>query len=774
MLVKEETKTYLVIESWEEALAAIADIKEYFRVIREFNETAPADQVKKTRLGFDLETYNESGAKHVPNPFPNKDNVRDGRIRLMQLGLEPSICDRQYLIDFKTIHENDFPEMDIFEYYIMFGEALRELLESVTLVGQYLQYDLEFTIGYLDVLPLSILDTQKASQVLTAGDKLSHKLGDLYRLYIPFTNFKELTGKTFDEYYDFKIANQESAWGDPLVEDQYQYAADDVRLIFTLLDCMCEYVDEFIEKHERKNKKGCSIINVIKLECSIVPVFALMELYGIKYNADRLQNEIVPLLTGIKAAAEKEVGEHFNQVVTKNNRWCPFFTGKGKGEIRVTDRREAAVLGKFRKTWEETEVINIGSHVQIKTQMEKAGLPVPDAQYETLIKYRDKHPAILPLLTWKKAEKILNTYTLSMLDFICGDGRIRPRWHQIGNDEITVDTGRSACSGPNMQNQPSRGMLAGRKIIEIIRGLYEAEEGYDLVAADVSNMEVRLMAQRTKDPILLSTFNEGKDMHSITAKEALGLDYYPDDTDPLRKLGKLLFLAWQYRAGAERMCASVRKDSEGEFDFTVDDMAIKKARLDELYVGVKELFDITRGKVNQIFEGVKTLARWASKKPGIRPRMYVEQTPYGRQRSWHLKPEHEKFIDSPSAGVLDKNYLVRQRDGRQGTFGNMFSGRQWSIATEAFNFGNQGSAADVIKIAMFKVFMAFIENGLSHRDARILLQVHDELVVECKKEHTELVKQILHDQMKEAGEMFITEVPVVISVKSGRTWADTK
>ena len=318
---------------------------------------------------------------------------------------------------------------------------------------------------------------------------------------------------------------------------------------------------------------------------------------------------------------------------------------------------------------------------------------------EVLEKLAGEHEIIDKLLEYRMWTKLKSTYLDGMEGLIHqGDGRI----HTTFNQTVTV-TGRLSSSEPNLQNIPIR-TDAGRRI----RRLFIPGEGYDcLVAADYSQIELRILAHISGDDTMQEAFRHNQDIHTRTAAEVFAVPM-EQVTSEMRSRAKAVNFGIVYGIsdyGLSRDIGVSRKEAAHYIEHYF-------AR----YPGVKKFMD-------QVVEEAHSTG-------------YVA-TLFGRRR----------FLTD----INSSNYNLRS-----------FAERT------AMNTPIQGTAADVIKKAMIDVNQALKRKGLC---SRLLLQVHDELVLEVKRNELETVTSLVKNAMEQAVSL---HVPLIADVKCGFNWAETK
>lgn len=354
------------------------------------------------------------------------------------------------------------------------------------------------------------------------------------------------------------------------------------------------------------------------------------------------------------------------------------------------------------------ETFNIGSPMQLSHVLfDVMGLPTKGLKktkrgyYSTNAKVlsdlaRD-HEIVRLILDWREKSKIKSTYLDTLGPLRRGDGRV----HTTYNQTITA-TGRLSSSDPNLQNIPTRSEL-GRTV----KTAFSAGEGSVFLAADYSQIELRLLAHLSGDEHLVRAFNEGEDFHAETAARVFGVPV-SEVTPDLRSRAKAVNFGIVYGQQAYGLSQSLHI-SMAEARDMID-------RYYEAYPGVRTFLD-------------NVVAR--AKQTG-----YAE-TMYGRRR--HI-PE-----------LKAKNPQLRGFGERT-----------------AMNHPMQGTAADIIKIAMARVSRRLEEEGFA---AHMILQVHDELDFECPVDEVERLTTMVRDVMEHVVDL---RVPLIAEASTGITWADAK
>ncbi len=348
---------------------------------------------------------------------------------------------------------------------------------------------------------------------------------------------------------------------------------------------------------------------------------------------------------------------------------------------------------------------NINSPKQLgEVLFEKMGLQpskktkgkAPSTAIDVLEELALVHDAPRRVLEYRQLAKLKNTYVDALPRLIDpATGRLHTHLNQAG-----AATGRLSSSNPNLQNIPIRTEL-GREM----RAAFVAEKGFRLVAADYSQIELRLLAHLSEDPLLIEAFRRGDDIHELTAAAVFGVP--PDQQTPEhRRRAKAVNYGIVYGLSAFGLSQQLGISQTEAQEFI--DQYFKR------YQGVRKFIDTTLEEVRRSGE-VRTF--------------------FGRLR---------RIPD-----INGKNWNLRQ-----------FAERT------AVNTPLQGGAADLIKLAMLGVDRALRESKLR---ARMILQVHDELILEVPQEEVAETAQLVRERMERAHEFL---VPIVAEVSAGENWRD--
>jgi len=314
---------------------------------------------------------------------------------------------------------------------------------------------------------------------------------------------------------------------------------------------------------------------------------------------------------------------------------------------------------------------------------------------------RGKHEIVDLILEQRQLSKLVSTYVDALPNMVnARTGRLHTSFNQTG-----AETGRISSNSPNLQNIPVRTDL-GREI----RRAFIADEGCQLLSADYSQVELRILAHISEDEYLLAAFARGEDIHASAAAKVYGVSLAQVTKDQ-RAVAKMMNFATSYGVsafGLSQRTGLSRSDAEQFME-----------RYFATYPGVRRYLDAT--------------------KAFAREHGYVE-TLLGRRRYFPV-------LRTTDPG--NRAYVIRQAAERA-----------------AINHPIQGTAADIIKMAMIRLFAEL--NARGHR-ARITLQVHDELVLEVPDGELLAVSRLVKDTMESA---YVLKAPLKVDVESGPNWLE--
>jgi DNA polymerase-1 len=444
----------------------------------------------------------------------------------------------------------------------------------------------------------------------------------------------------------------------------------DAYLAFQLVPKLRAELEQYPELHRL----------LLEVEQPLEPVLAEMENQGIRIDQDYLRRFSKTLeqdLVGIEQRAYEAAGEKFS-------------LGSPKQLSDLLFNK----LGLDRK----------------KSRKIKTGYSTDAA---TLEKLQGDHPVVDAIVEYRTLTKLKSTYVDALPELVhVSTGRV----HTDFNQAIT-STGRLSSSNPNLQNIPIRTAFSRQ-----IRAAFVPEPGWLLVAADYSQIELRILAHLSQEPVLLETYQNGRDIHTLTAQL---LFQKSEISSEERRLAKVINFGVIYGMGAQRFAR--------ESGFKASDARVFIERFNQEY--------------SQVFAYLQQMQRLALGQG------YVT-TIKGRRRYFNFGSDSLKRLrgNDPGKIELEKIKLRDQYDAQ--------------LLRAAANAPIQGSSADIIKIAMVK-----LHEVLQGKRAHLLLQVHDELVFEIHPEEWQALQPQIKSAMESAVEL---SVPLLVEMRSGQNWMDAK
>jgi DNA polymerase-1 len=521
--------------------------------------------------------------------------------------------------------------------------ALKPLLESKThkKVGQHIKYDMNVLSRYDIAVQGVAFDTMLESYVFNStGGR--HDMDSLALRYLGHqtTHYEDIAGKGAKQILFSQVA----------IEDAGHYAAEDADITFRL------------HQHLWPKIRDEPILDGVlsKLEIPLIPVLARMEQTGVLVDGRLLQQqstELAKRMLELVDQAHEEAGQPFN----------------------------------------------LGSPKQLQQIMfEKLGLPIirktpkgqPSTAEDVLQELAGNYKLPKLILEHRSVSKLKSTYTDKLpLQINPHTGRVHTSYHQA-----VAATGRLSSSNPNLQNIPIR-TAQGRKI----RQAFTAPPGNLVLAADYSQIELRIMAHLSGDEGLSKAFHDGIDVHSATAGEVFGVQYGQVSTDQ-RRAAKAINFGLMYGMSA---------------------------------FGLARQLDIGRGEAQEYMD------TYFSRYPGVQS--FMQETRELAREQGYVETLFGRRLYLPE--INTSNMMRRQGAERA-----------------AINAPMQGTAADIIKIAMIKV-----DHWLqsSQVGARMIMQVHDELVLEVEEGQIELVREAIIEHMSQAAQL---SVPLVVDAGYGPDW----
>lgn len=524
--------------------------------------------------------------------------------------------------------------------------ALKPLLEdpAKAKVGQNAKYDINILANGSPAIEMRgvAYDTMLESYVLTST-ATRHDMDSLAQKYLDHTTiaFEDIAGKGAKQL-TFNQINLDKAG---------PYAAEDADITLRLHHAL-----------QARLAQTPSVQPVLMdIEMPLVPVLARIERQGALVDAELLKvqsGELGVKMAELELRAYELAGETFN-----------LGSPKQLGTI-LYDKLGMPVLSKTAKGQPSTAEA-------VLDELALQGYPLP----EVLMQYRS-------------LSKLKSTYTDKL------PGQINPRTGRIHTSyqQAVAATGRLSSSDPNLQNIPIR-TAEGRRI----RQAFIASPGYKLLAADYSQIELRIMAHLAKDEGLLHAFRNDLDVHRATAAEVFGVALEDVTTDQ-RRSAKAINFGLIYGMSAFGLAKQIGVDRKQSQDY---------------------------------------IDRYFARYPGVLA--YMERTRAQAAEQGFVETLFGRRLYLPDINA--KNPALRK--GAERT---------------AINAPMQGTAADIIKRAMVKVDNWLSESGL---DARVILQVHDELVLEVREDLVQQVKDEIRQHMSQAAQL---DVPLLVEAGVGANW----
>lgn len=541
-------------------------------------------------------------------------------------------------------------------YYVSFPEDQEEtknILEEfkpffkselIEKIGHNLKYDIKVLSNYDMPVNGKLFDTMIAHYLINPD--MRHNMDVLAETYLNYqpVSITELIGK--------KGKNQLSMRVVPIA-DQTEYAVEDSDITFQL------------KEHFTKELKSGNVTKLFNdVELPLVSVLTAMEIEGINLNTSFLKELSIDLTTDIKRLEQNiynQAGEEFN--IASPKQLGPILFDK----LKLVDKPKKTKTGQY-------------------------------STAEEVLSYLAKdHQIVADILEYRQYKKLQSTYVDAL------PNEINPKTGRIHTvyAQAVAATGRLSSNNPNLQNIPIR-TERGR---QVRRAFVPKNENYVLLAADYSQIELRIIAALSQEETMIQAFQNGEDIHASTAAKVFNVPI-DEVTREQRSNAKTVNFGIIYGVsafGLSNQTSLTRKES-------------------------KELIDL-------YYQTYPKLRSYMSKQVDFaRENGYVETV---LQRRRYLKD------------INSRNAIVRGAAERN-----------------AVNAPIQGSAADIIKLAMIEIHKRFKEENFK---SRMLLQVHDELVFDAHKDELELIQPIIKYEMENA---FALNVPLEVEMGIGQNWLE--
>lgn len=512
--------------------------------------------------------------------------------------------------------------------------------ENIEKVGQNIKYDINVLSTYGVAVKGKLFDTMIAHYLIQPD--MRHNMDLLAEAYLGYkpVSIETLIGKKGKKQLSMRDIPQEQI---------VDYACEDA-------DITLQLKNEFEPKMNETLKKLMDDI-----ETPLIPVLAAMEKEGIKLDVDAL------------AKFSEELGESIANLTTQ-------IIELAGEEFNIDSPKQLGVV-----LFENMEIIE-------KPKKTKTG------QYSTsedvLSKISNKHEIVPLILEYRSLKKLKSTYVDALPELVMEDGKIHTSYMQT-----VAATGRLSSNNPNLQNIPIR-TEKGR---EIRKAFIPRNDDYTLLAADYSQIELRIIAALSEDENMQEAFIKGEDIHTATAAKVFGVSNKEVDRE-MRSKAKAVNFGIIYGVSA---------------------------------FGLSQNLNISRGEAKEIID------------------TYFEKY-----------PKLKAYMDNSVVSAKEKGYVetIMQRRRILKDINSNNAVVRGHAERNAVNAPIQGSAADIIKIAMINIHEEFEKQQFK---SRMLLQVHDELVFDVYKPELETIKPIVKEKMEQAVKL---AVPLDVEMNDAENW----
>lgn len=516
--------------------------------------------------------------------------------------------------------------------------------EKIEKIGQNLKYDIKVLSNYNMPVKGHIFDTMIAHYLINPD--MRHNMDVLAETYLNYTpvSIETLIGK--------KGKNQRSMRTVAL-EEQTEYAVEDADITLQLKN---------IFEQELPNRNAKKLFE--EIEAPLVKVLADMEIEGINLD-EKFLHSLTKDLNNDILRLEKDIfeqaGEEFNLASPKQ--LGPILFDK----LKLVDKPKKTKTGQY-------------------------------STAEDVLSYLAKdHPIVANILQWRQLNKLKSTYVDALPNEV---NKKTNRIHTVYSQAVAA-TGRLSSNNPNLQNIPIR-TERGR---QVRKAFIPRDENYILLAADYSQIELRIIAALSEEDNMIKAFQEGQDIHASTAAQVFKI--------PIEEVTR------EQRSNAKTVNFGI---IYGVSAFGLSNQTtLSRSEAKEL--------------IETYYETYPKLKAYMSKQVHFAQDNGYVETVLGRRR--YLKD------------INSRNQVVRSAAERN-----------------AVNAPIQGSAADIIKIAMINIHQKLKEGNFK---TKMLLQVHDELVFDAHKDEIDTVKEMIKSEMENAYKM---SVPLDVEVGTGNNWLE--
>ena len=548
-----------------------------------------------------------------------------------------------------------------------------DLEEFFSVKRYWIAHNAVFDLGWLQEHELhpegQVLCTMLASRILTNGlPNLKHGLQHVVKRYLKLEISKE---------------EQKSDWSADLTPSQLEYAAYDVYLLTQL------------DGHINQRMAEGNLHKAWFLECAALPTMAQLWRTGLPFDKQALEGLHEDL-----AKDHVRLGDAFIETLDealpayKKLPRDPDGTfnlrSKPEGSIRAGTKKEAGFNLNSPK-----QLLDIFTTLLDRQPVDNNGKP--SASRAALREYAGDHKVVAEYLAWKRVEK-RRQMVEALLKHLASNGFIKASYMQLG-----ADTGRMSCIGPNLQQIPRDSRF---------RACVKAPDGWKLVVADYAQMELRLAAWEAQDELMIQAFQQGLDLHTVTAMQIYGVTE-DEVTKDMRQISKSANFGLLYGSGAR----GLRNYAAG--------MGI---RMDLFEAGE------IRSKFHAAYKGISR---------------------------WQRENAAQANFNRTDAAIRIRNSGLRR-----------FLPGDYNSLTVRCNTPIQGAGAAVLKRTLGKLWPLLKADG--EEVVRIAGVVHDEVILFVREEHADVWCQQLAAIMQDAEAEWLGDVPPLAEAKAADSWVDAK
>lgn len=637
----------------------------------------------------------------------------------------------------------DTRSMD-YETLMLIGSILSPLFDgTIEVVGLNIKFDLSFLYSHLAITAHRVFDVMVAEQVIRGlGMSGARALGISFGMEGITQRYNLTVSK--EERSWFIDLDQRDEWNTPFPTEQIDYMVQDVVVLNPIRMEQVKQISRF------------GLMQCVDLEMRAIPAIVGMEVMGVYIDQE---NWRVVIERTKKEAAElegkvlEEIQGHVLAVRTErfDALFVPWSEWKSDRDWAMALAREEyidkhlegwgeerkAILKRFRefeprRPVRDTSLVNVGSAAQIKDALNHMSLMLigsdqpllfDSVSSDVLQEYEDAFPIISLIMEHRKANKLVSSFGESLLSKIHPDtGRLYASYHQIG-----ADTGRMSSHDPNFQQIPGSGIGAQ------LRECVVAKHTNQFVIADFSNIELRILAELSRDVRMLSLFASGADLHAETARMMFGLAVDADVTvDAVingrtiravsyRKIAKTINFGLVYGMSASKLSRTLRISLEAAKQLMT--------LYFNLYPGVNRWLKEQHKRVDDAVTAGKGMCQSRTVTKRVR---------------WYRIPDPPSFPVSRDVDSIQGYKMLCSE----------YKGTIAGIRRKLANSPIQGSSCDITKMSMALWHEACGYNP----HMRLVAAIHDELIVEATDGHEEAAVRLLAKCMDEAQTLYLKVV----------------